>query len=155
MRNSSADQKPSANSANPKCERGKTGTKHIDAAGWYPIGQGNEHRDHHHVSGEAYTDQPAGVSFRQIPARDVAGEQRRQRKCPDLRQHLRGDDRLCVASSAEHRRQHELDDPCLCRHRRGRRPCLQHQQREKRAQAEAGRDSQHPDAHVIHQKTEK
>jgi hypothetical protein len=38
--------------------------------------------------------------------------------------------------------------------RQRRRPCLQHQQREKRAQAEAGRDRQHPNAHLIHQQTE-
>src|SRR5580704_8860672 len=42
----------------------------------------------------------------------------------------------------------------LGRHRRGRRPCLQEQQSEKSAQAEAGRDRQHSDAHFIHQQTE-
>lgn len=78
-------------------QRRQPGAEHIDPPDRHAIGQGHEHRDHHDIRGEENADQPARIGFRQVPAGDVIWKQRRQGEGSDLRQHLRGDDRLRVA----------------------------------------------------------
>src|SRR5947207_366580 len=84
-------------------ECGKTSTEHVDPARRYPVGQGDEDGHHHDIGGEKNPDQPARLGFREVPARNVARQQRWQSEGADLRQHLRGHDRARIdwASGSE------------------------------------------------------
>jgi hypothetical protein len=55
------------------------------------VGECNQHRHHHDISGEEDADQPARFRFRKRPALYIAGQQCRQRKSAELCQHLSGD----------------------------------------------------------------
>jgi hypothetical protein len=63
-------------------QRRQASAEHRDAADRHAIGQGDEHRDHHHVSREENADQPARLGFRKVPTDDVIGSSADRAKAP-------------------------------------------------------------------------